>query len=100
MANPFENMKEIYKLQKEARQMQKKLKEQKITGESKDGKVTVYMNAAQEYESIDIDDSLMSPDMKDLLEKDIEQAFSDYQKNLQKHLKKSMSMDDIKGMLS
>lgn len=99
MSNIFNNMKDVYKLQKQARQMRKELRKQEIVGISKDEKVKIYMNGAQEYKDIEIDDSLMDPNLKDLLKKDIEQAFSDFQSKLQKNLKKDMDMDDIKGML-
>ncbi len=99
MAGVFNNLKDMYKLQKQARQMQKELRKQKVTGSSKDDKVKIHMNGAQEYQDIEIDDSLLNPDMKKLLKKDIEQAFADCQKDLQKKMKSEMDVDDIKGML-
>lgn len=99
MGNIFENMKDLHKLQKEAKEMQKKLQMQKISGESKDSRVIVHMNGAQEYESMVIDDMLLDIDMKDLLYKDIEEAFKDYQKKLQKTMQESFNIDDVKSML-
>lgn len=100
MANPFGQMKDLYAMQKEAKAMQKRLRQQKITGESKDGKVVIYMNGAQEFEDFDIDDSLLDPEMFSVLKKNFEEAFKDYQKKLQKEMAKDFDMDKLKGMLS
>lgn len=95
----FNDLKDLYKLQKEAKEMQKKMREKKITGNSKDGRVTVYMNGAQEYEGIEIDDMLFDVDMKDLFKQDMDEAFKDYQKKLQKSMQESFNIDDVKSML-
>lgn len=99
MANPFGNMKELYKMQREAKQMQKKLREKKVKGVSKNGYVTIYMNAAQEFEDIEIADHLLSPSMHEELRSGFKSAFKDYQKKLQKEMMKDMDLDQIKGML-
>jgi len=65
MINPVE----LLRMQNEAKKMQKKLRERRITGESKNGLVKLYMNAAQELEDLRIDDQLLSPDMSDELRK-------------------------------
>lgn len=95
----FNDLKDLYKLQKEAKEMQKKMREKKITGSSKDGRVTVYMNGAQEYEGIEIDDMLFDVEMKDLFKQDMDEAFKDYQKKLQKSMQESFNIDDVKSML-
>ena len=58
MGNVFSQMKDLYKMQREAKDMQKKLRVEKIAGESDDKKVKLFMNGAQELEDIFIDDSL------------------------------------------
>ena len=100
MANPMGQMKDMYKMQKEAKEMQKKLKKQKLTGESKNGMIVIHMNGAQEFEDIDIDDSLLDPEMIVVLKKNMEEAFKDYQKKLQKEMMKDFDMDKLKGMLN
>ncbi len=100
MSNPFGQMKDIYKMQKEAKSMQKRMRQQKVVGESKDGKVVIYMNGAQEFEDFDIDDSLLNPEMFTVLKRSFEEAFKDYQKKLQKEMMKDFDMDKLKGMLS
>lgn len=99
MANPLGQAKDLYKLQREAKQMQKKLKEKVLSGESKDGRVRIHMNAAQEFEDIHIDDSLLDPDEFDTLKTGFKQAFKDYQKKLQKEMMKDFDMDSLRGML-
>jgi DNA-binding protein YbaB len=99
MANPLGQAKDIYKLQREAKAMQKKLREKVISGESKDGRVRIYLNAAQEFEDIKIDDSLLDPNQFDTLKTGMKQAYKDYQKKLQKEMMKDFDMDQLKGML-
>jgi len=99
MANTFGNMKDLYKMQKEAKEMQKKLRKQTVFGESKDGSVKVYMNAAKEFQNIEIADNLMDPDLKELLNKRMKEAFSNLEKKLQKEMAKQFDMDSLKDML-
>jgi DNA-binding YbaB/EbfC family protein len=94
------NIREMLKMQNEAKKMQKKLKEQKITGESKDGLLKIYMNAAQEFEDIEIDPETLHPDELDHIKKRMKQAFKDYQKKLQKQMAQSMDIDSLKNMFN
>ena len=95
----FNQLKDIYKLQKEAREMQKKMKEVKITGISDDEDVKVYMNGLQEIDTIDIADDLMGLENKKQLVKEIKEAMKDAQKRLQKELSKDMDISQLKNML-
>ena len=96
MLNPVE----VLKMQNDARKLQKKLRERKIKGESKNGMVVIYMNAAQEFEDVHIDDEYLSPDMSEALKKGFKEAFKDYQKKLQKEMVQDMDMDQLKNMFS
>jgi DNA-binding protein YbaB len=87
-------------MQKKAKAMQKKMQAIKIQAESKDGKVVLFMNGAQDIEDIHIDESLLSPDRMDVISMGVREASKDFQKKLQKQLAKDMDMDDLKGMLS
>ncbi len=95
MINPVE----LLRMQSEAKKMQQKLRERRITGESKDGLVKLYMNAAQELEDLRVDDQLLSPDMSDELRKHFKDAFKDYQKKLQKEMVADMDLSQLKSML-
>lgn len=95
----FDQLKDVYKLQKEAREMQKKMKALTIEAYSDDEDVKVVMNGMQEVEEIEINDELMNPDKKKYLIKAIKEALKDGQKKLQKELAKDMDIDQIKNML-
>ena len=87
-------------MQMEAKKMQNKLREKKITGESKDKMLKITMNGAQEFEDIQIDENLMDIDMIDRFKKDMSEAFKDYQKKLQKEMAQDIDLDKIKGLLT
>jgi DNA-binding protein YbaB len=99
MANVFSQMKDLYKMQAEAKEMQKKLKTVKITGESDDKDVVIYMNGAQEFEDIFISDSLLSEGMLVVIKKKFQEAFKDYQKKLAKQIQSNFDVEDIKKVL-
>ena len=94
------NPRELIKMQMEAKKMQNRLREKKISGESKDGMVKIFMNGAQEFEDIWIDDDLLDSNMMDRIKKDMKEAFKDYQKSLQKEMAQDMDLDKIKSMFS
>jgi hypothetical protein len=94
------NVREMLKMQNEAKKMQNKLKEQKLVGESKDGLLKLYMNGAQEFEDIDIDPEILNPEEMDNFKKRMKQAFKDYQKKLQKQMAQSMDIDSLKNMFN
>lgn len=95
----FNQLKDIYKLQKEAREMQKKMKEVKITGISDDEDVKIFMNGIQEIDTMEISDELLTVDNKKQLIKEIKEAMKDAQKKLQKELSKDMDISQLKNML-
>ena len=100
MAGPINQMKDLYKMQKEARAMQKKMRAIKISGISKNEKVEVVIDGTQEVQDVFIDDSIFESDRKRDLEKAIKEAIKDAQKKLQKEMMKDMDMDQIKSMFS
>ena len=87
-------------MQMEAKKMQNKMRERKIVGESKDGMLKVFMNGAQEFEDIWVDDDLLDSSMMNRFKKDMKEAFKDYQKSLQKEMAQDMDLDKIKSMFS
>lgn len=95
----FGKVGDLYKLQKEARAMQKQMKALIIDGESKSGDVVVRINGTQELEDIDIAEELLHSDKKEALVKEIKQALKAAQKKLQKEMMKDMDMDKLKGMM-
>ncbi len=97
--NTFGQMKDLYKLQKEARQMQKKMKKLRIEGVSKDEKVKIVLNGLQEVSEMQIDDELLTPARKFDLIYDIIEAQKDANKKTQKEMMKDMDLDKMKSML-
>jgi DNA-binding YbaB/EbfC family protein len=93
------NPRELIRMQQEAKKMQNKLREKKITGESKDGRVKIFMNGAQEFEDIWVDEDLMDSDDMDRFKKDMKEAFKSYQKNLQREMAQDMDLDQLKSIL-
>jgi DNA-binding protein YbaB len=66
----LDKVKEVYQLQKKAKEIQKQLKNTEIEAKSADFKVTVVMTADQKIKTIDIDESLLEKSSKrDLEEK-------------------------------
>jgi len=94
------NIKEILKMQSEAKKMQSRLREQKIVGESKDKLLKIHMNAAQEFEDVDIDEEILAPEELNNLKRRFKEAFKNYQKKLQKQMAQSMDIDSLKNMFN
>jgi len=99
MANFFGQAKDLYEAQRKSKQMQKKMRKIKVSGQSKDGDVRVYFNGAQELENITIESELLDPDRQDEVVDGIKEAYKDYQKKLQKELAKDIDIDQLRGML-
>ena len=99
MAGLFGQMKDLYKLQKEAKEMQKKMKTLHITGYSDDENVKVGVNGLQEIEEMEIADELMSVERKKELIRGVKEALKDSQRKLQKEMSKDMDVDKLKSML-
>jgi len=99
MALGIGKIKDLYKLQKEAKSMQKQMQSVIIDGESKAKDVIVRINGVSEIIDMDIDDELLTVEKKDKLIEKIKEAFADAQKKLQKEMMKDMDMDKMKSML-
>jgi len=95
----FGKARDLYAMQKEARAMQKQMKQLKVEGKSEDELLTISMNGVQEIEEVIIHDELLGIENKNDLVKAIKQAWKDAQKNLQKEMMKDFDLEKIKGML-
>jgi DNA-binding YbaB/EbfC family protein len=74
MAVPnFGQMKDMYQLQKKAKQMQKELKNLEIEARSTDGLVSVVVSGEMKIVSVSIDEAMMSPEKK----RELEQSLKD-----------------------
>lgn len=95
----FGKAKDLYAMQKEARAMQKQMKQLRVEGESDDELLKIVMNGIQEIEDIEIHSDLLGVENKNDLVKALKQAWKVAQKNLQKEMMKDLDMDKLKGML-
>ena len=87
-------MKQMYDLQKKAREIQKKLEEIKV--EQTEGGIKMRLNGVFKVESIDIDPSFLNPEMKTKLENILAKLFSETVKEVQKRSALE-SQDLLKG---
>ncbi len=67
----LDKMKQLYDMQKKAKQVQKELKETEIEAKSNDGNVTVVFNGEVRIISIAIEEALLVPEKKFELEQAI-----------------------------
>ena len=72
----FGKIKDLYKLQKEAKRIQKELKDIEVEAVSNDGWVTVVFNGEQHMTDIQIAEEALHPDNKRELEKDLKNTIS------------------------
>lgn len=95
----FDSVSSFAKLRKEGLEKQKELQAQKITGESKNSKVKIYMNSTGEMEDLYIDEEWFDNVDCDEMKKAFKEAYKDYMKKLQKTIMSSFDMDKLKDML-
>jgi DNA-binding protein YbaB len=88
----FDDTKKLLKLRKEAKEIQKKLKNIHI--EADEGNVTITISAEQEVVKVDIKDDTMAVDLKRKLESNLVVSFN-------KAIKKSQAVaaENMKGIL-
>jgi len=73
----LDKFKQAYELQKKAKEIQKILKNTEIEAKSADLKVSIVLTADQKIRSIEIDESLMRPEMKKELEEKLVRVMSE-----------------------
>jgi len=94
----FSKAKQLYDLQKKARQIQKELKDTEIEAKSSDGWVTVVFNGEQHMTDIEISDEAFESGNKKELEKDIKNTVSQAVARAQAHAAERMK--EIAGNLN
>ncbi|MFN0117423.1 MAG: YbaB/EbfC family nucleoid-associated protein [Elusimicrobiota bacterium] len=80
----FDKMKQLYDMQKQARQMQKMQEENKIEKTALDGKIKLTMNGAFKVEQLEIDPVLLQASNKTLLEEELKNIISNTAEELTK----------------
>lgn len=92
-------MQDLYKMQREAKKMEKEMKQVVVKGYSKNEKVTVTIDGTQEVVAVKIAEEMLDPENKQEVEKAIKEAHKDASKKLQKEMMKGMDMDKLRSML-
>src|ERR1035438_2473739 len=96
----FDKMKQLYDMQKKAREVQKQLESIKVNKTNRDKTLTVTVNGAQKVESLMIDTSWLSADNKNALEKGLCDLINDGFGEIQKQTAAQAAtlMKDLKGL--
>jgi len=93
----FDKMKQLYEMQKQAKQMKKDLEAQTVEKSGLGGKLKMSMKGTFEVKSISIDDSLLNPSQKSTLENGLSKLITEITEEIgQKSA--SQAMDLMKGM--
>jgi DNA-binding protein YbaB len=88
----FGQLKDMYNLQKQAREMKKQLESEEVTGSSKDGMIHITINGSYDLKDVKVSEAAqLSPSQ---IEQDIRQAYDDANSRL-----KSILMEKFKGMM-
>lgn len=90
----LDKMKQLYQLQKKAKEIQKNLRDTEIEAKSSNGLVTVVYNGEQKMVSVEIDQSLLSPDRKTELEQTLIRVAAEAQSRAQ-----SIATDKTKDVM-
>ena len=73
----FDKAKQIYQLQKKAKEVQKELRNTEIEAKSADGLISVVFSADQKIKQVTVEDSLLSVDKKRELEEKLVRVISE-----------------------
>lgn len=91
----FDKAKELYQLQKKAKEIQKELKNTEVEAKSVDGLVAVVFSADQKLKSINIDESLLQGARKRELEEKLSRVISEGLSRVQ-----AVAAEKTKGLMS
>lgn len=73
----FDKAKQLYDLQKKAREIQKQLKDTEIEASAVDGMVKVRFNGEQHVLGVEINEAMLNPERKRELEKAVQQSIAE-----------------------
>ncbi|HNS33243.1 MAG TPA: YbaB/EbfC family nucleoid-associated protein [bacterium] len=90
MANIFDNLKQLGQLKKQAAQFERLLREKTVEASSPRGEVKLKINGKMELLSIEINQEILKPESKALVEKLIKSTFSSAQKEVEKMIGSEM----------
>jgi len=73
----FDKAKQLYQLQKKAREVQKELKNTEVESRSVDGLISVVFTGDQKVKTVEIHESLLTPDKKREIEEKLTRVISE-----------------------
>lgn len=91
----FQKLKQYKDLRDTAKKAQNVLETVTVHGDAAGGKIGVVMDGNQKIMSIDIDDSLLSPENKSTIEKGIKEAIEKAMKKLQREMMTKMKSGEL-----
>lgn len=91
----FQKLKQYKDLRETAKEAQNVLGKITVHGKSSSGKVAVVIDGNQEILSLDIDDSLLSPDHKEDIQKGVKEALKNASKKLQREMLMKMKSGEL-----
>jgi DNA-binding YbaB/EbfC family protein len=80
----LDKMKQLYEMQKKAKELQKQLEGVEIEKSSRDGLLRVNINGLQKVEAVSIDASYLTPDKKEALERGLAGLLNEAMEEIQK----------------
>ena len=96
----LDQMKQLYEMQKKAKELQRQLETIKSEKKNTSGSLAVTVNGAQKVEAVHIDPSWMTADKKEALEKSLVQLINEAFEQVQKQsaAQAASLMKDFKGL--
>jgi DNA-binding YbaB/EbfC family protein len=94
MPGKLDQIKQLWALQKKAKGIQKELKELEIEARSNDGLVSAVFSGEMHIKRIHVDESLLTPGMKNRLETTLQQVVAEGLSKAQ-----AISAEKMKGMM-
>lgn len=91
----FQKLKQYKDLRSTAKQAQNVLGGITVHGKSSSGKVAVVIDGNQDILSLDIDDSILSPNHKEDIQKGVKEALKDATKKLQREMLMKMKSGEL-----
>jgi nucleoid-associated protein EbfC len=91
----FNKIKQIKELRSQANDLKSKLAEVTVSAHGHGDKITVVMDGNQEIQAIDIDASLLTPEHKESVEKDLKSTINDAAKKAKQEMAKQFQQGNF-----
>ncbi|MBI2416272.1 MAG: YbaB/EbfC family nucleoid-associated protein [Candidatus Kerfeldbacteria bacterium] len=103
MASMLSKLKQYKDMRSQAKSVQSVLEKESVTSDAAGGKIRLVMNGNQKVTSLEIDNSLLSPDNKTKIQQGLIDALDEATKKLQRLMAKKiqsgeMTMPDLSGL--